>query len=61
MHLTEHGDPSTAAAAVYDRLMHARAHTYRPTHTYRHTELYKGLKMEPEPQTPFCQTPLIMM
>lgn len=42
MHLTVHGDPGTAVAAVYDKLMHARAHTYRVTHIYRHTALQRA-------------------
>ncbi len=49
MHLTAHGDPGTAAAAVYDRLMHARAHTYTLTQIQTDTKLCRGLKMEPEP------------
>lgn len=58
MHLTVHRDQGTAVAAVYDRLMHARAHTYRLTHIYRHTELCRGLKMEPEPNNTILSDPL---
>lgn len=50
MHLTVHGDPGTAVAAVYDRLMHARAHTYTLIQIQTDTQLCRGLKMEPEPQ-----------
>lgn len=50
MHLIVHGNPGTAVAAVYDRLMHARAQTYTLIHTQTDTQLCRGLKMEPEPQ-----------
>lgn len=50
MHLTVHGDPGTAAAAVYDRPVHARARTYTTTHIQTDTQLCRGLKMEPEQQ-----------
>lgn len=50
MHLTVHGDPGTAVAAVYDRLMYARAHTYTLTQIQTDTQFCRGLKMEPEPQ-----------
>lgn len=40
MHLTIHGVPGTAVAAVYDRLMHPRACTYTPMlKKNRHTAL----------------------
>lgn len=57
MHLTVHGDPGTAVAAVYDSLMHARAHTYTPTHIQTDTQLCRGLKMEPEPQNTILSDP----
>lgn len=50
MHLTVHGNPGTAVAAVYDRLMHARAHTYTLVQIQTDIQLCRGLKMEPEPQ-----------
>lgn len=58
MDLTVHGDPGTAVAAVYDGLMHARAHTYTLTHIQTDTQLCRGLKMEPEPQNTILSDPL---
>lgn len=42
MPLTVHGDPGTAVAAVYDRLVHARAPTYTPTHIQTDTALQRA-------------------
>lgn len=58
MHLTVHGHPGTAAAAVYDRLMHARARTYTPTHIQTDTHSSaEGSRWSRSHKTPFCQTP----
>lgn len=58
MSLTVHGDPGTAVAAVYDRLMHARAHTSRLTHTCTDTQSSaEGSRWSLSNITPFCQTP----
>lgn len=59
MFVKVHGDPGTAAAAVYDRLMHACARAYTLTHTQTDTQLCRGLKMEPQPQNTILSDPLL--
>lgn len=57
MHLTVDGNPGTAVAAVYDRLIYARAHTYTLVQIQTDIQLCRGLKMEPEPQNTIQSKP----
>lgn len=50
MCLAVQGDPGTAAAAVYDRPVSARARAYTTTHAHKQTHSSAALKMEPEQQ-----------
>lgn len=60
MHLTVHRDPGTAVAAVYDKLMHVRAHTHGLRHIQTHSSA-EGSRWSLSHKTPFCQSSLTMM